>query len=223
MAGRFAFKAETINVPVPFSASHRERQFLLVEWRLGSRISRMENPFTDPLTGLFNYTFFREILARETASSDRYSLLSLLMIDIDRFKLIDDILGHVVGNKVLVEVAKILQQSVRNTDFVFRYGGDEFAVLLTGTNLEGAGYAAEKLLFKVETAEILRSLGRSGTVTVSIDYSEYQRGHHFDTLIKEVNGALQVCKDAGGNHAFPYKRGRGPNDDWTSGVWAPVS
>src|SRR5947208_6798047 len=81
---------------------------------------------TDSLTGAYNTRFFHEVLGRETARADRYSTpLSLLMIDIDTFKLINDTFGHVVGNKVLTEIASTLKQTVRNTDFVFRCGGEE--------------------------------------------------------------------------------------------------
>src|SRR5262249_44058864 len=115
---------------------------------------------TDSLTGVFNTRFFHEVLARETARADRYTTpLSLLMIDIDAFKLVNDTYGHVVGNKVITHIATILKQTVRNTDFVFRCGGDEFGVVLPGTNLDGALHVAEKILQKVETANILESLG----------------------------------------------------------------
>src|SRR5215471_7553393 len=105
---------------------------------------------TDSLTGVFNTRFFHEVLARETARADRYSTpLSLLMIDIDAFKVVNDTYGHVVGNKVLTQISTSLKHTVRNTDFVFRCGGDEFGVVLPGTNLEGAMYVAEKILQKV--------------------------------------------------------------------------
>jgi PleD family two-component response regulator len=73
--------------------------------------------------------------------------------------------------------------------------------VLPGTNLEGAMYAAEKLLHKVETAQILASLGYSGSVTVSIGVSEYRRGNHFDTLVSEANQALFICKRSSKNCA----------------------
>src|SRR5213593_1742410 len=115
---------------------------------------------TDPLTGAYNTRFFHEVLGRETARAERYTTpLSLLMIDIDSFKVVNDTFGHVVGNKVLSEIAILLKQSVRNTDFVFRCGGDEFGVALPDTNMEGAMHAAEKILHKIESADILTVLG----------------------------------------------------------------
>src|SRR5207244_11698406 len=122
----------------------------------------------------------------EAARAARYTTpLSLLMIDIDTFKLVNDTFGHVVGNKVISQIANTLKQTVRNTDFVFRCGGDEFGVVLPGTNLEGAMRVAEKILQKVEAADILNSLGYRGPVNVSIGLSEYHRGSHFETLVAE--------------------------------------
>ena len=150
---------------------------------------------TDSLTGVYNTRFFHEVLGRETARADRYSTpLSLLMIDIDTFKLVNDTFGHVVGNKVLTATAKTLGHTVRNTDFVFRCGGDEFGVVLPGTDVDGAMHVAEKILQRIDTAEILTQLGYSGRVTVSIGISEYHRGSHFETLVAEADQALYVAK-----------------------------
>jgi diguanylate cyclase (GGDEF)-like protein len=161
---------------------------------------------TDSLTGVFNTRFFHEVLARETARADRYSTpLSLLMIDIDAFKLVNDTYGHVVGNKVITHIANILKQTVRNTDFVFRCGGDEFGVVLPGTTLDGALHVGEKILQKVETANILESLGYSGPVTVSIGLSEYHRGSHFETLVAEADQALYTSKRSSKNCVRAFK------------------
>jgi diguanylate cyclase (GGDEF)-like protein len=160
---------------------------------------------TDSLTGVYNTRFFHEVLGRETARADRYTTpLSLLMIDIDAFKLVNDTFGHVVGNKVLTNIAKTLEQTVRNTDFVFRCGGDEFGIVLPGTNLEGAMRVAEKILEKVESSAVLSSLGYSGSVTVSIGLSEYHRGSHFETLVAEADKALYACKHSSKNCARAF-------------------
>jgi two-component system, cell cycle response regulator len=161
---------------------------------------------TDSLTGVYNTRFFHEVLGRETARADRYSTpLSLLMIDIDTFKLVNDTFGHVVGNKVLTQIAKTVDHTVRNTDFVFRCGGDEFGVVLPGTDVEGAMRVAEKILQKVEASDILTSLGYSGRVTVSIGVSEYHRGSHFETLVAEADQALYMSKRGSKNCAKAFQ------------------
>jgi diguanylate cyclase (GGDEF)-like protein len=161
---------------------------------------------TDSLTGVYNTRFFHEILARETARADRYMTpLSLLMIDVDTFKLVNDTFGHVVGNKVLAHIARTIQQAVRNTDFVFRCGGDEFGVVLPGTNLDGAMFVADKVLQKVQSSEILASLGYSGPVTVSIGVSDYSPGSHFETLVAEADQALYACKRSSKNCVKAYR------------------
>lgn len=176
--------------------------------RLFSELQR--SAITDSLTGVYNTRFFHKILASEAARAHRYSTpLSLLMIDIDAFKQVNDTFGHVVGDKVLVEIGRVLEHAVRNTDYVFRTGGDEFAVVLPGTTAEGAVRVAEKILRKVETgqilqnlgysSQILQNLGHSGSLTVSIGISDYQKGSHFETLITEADQALYSSKRSSKN------------------------
>jgi diguanylate cyclase (GGDEF)-like protein len=160
---------------------------------------------TDPLTGIYNTRFFHEVLGRETARADRYNTsLSLLMIDIDAFKSVNDNYGHLIGNKVLTHVSKSLELSVRNTDFVFRCGGDEFGIVLPGTNVEGAMHVAQKILQKVESGGILATLGHSGTVTVSIGVSEHRPNSHFETLVAEADHALLISKRSSKNRATAF-------------------
>jgi diguanylate cyclase (GGDEF)-like protein len=164
---------------------------------------------TDALTGLYNTRFFQEILSREAARAHRYStFLSLLMIDVDGFKQVNDTFGHLVGDKVLVHISQILGDAVRNTDFVFRCGGDEFGVVLPGTNTDGAVYVAEKILQKVQSSQILHAIGYSGPITVSIGVSEYQKGTHFETLVAEADQALYSSKRSSKNCVMAYSKGQ---------------
>jgi diguanylate cyclase (GGDEF)-like protein len=161
---------------------------------------------TDYLTGAYNRLFFYEVLRRETARADRHNTpLSLLIADIDTFKFINDTFGHVVGNKVLTQIAKTLGDTVSNTDFVFRSGPDEFGIILPGVDLEGAMRVAEKILHRVETGQILKSLGCSGRVTVTIGLSEYRRGSHFETLVAEAEQALYTAQRASKNCARAFR------------------
>jgi diguanylate cyclase (GGDEF)-like protein len=166
-----------------------------------------KSAITDSLTGLYNTRFFNEVLNREAARADRYSApLSLLMIDVDSFKLVNDTFGHVVGNKVLTQIGKAIQKAVRNTDFVFRCGGDEFGIVLPATTMDGALHAAGKILEKVERSDILVSLGYTGNVTVSIGVSEFRRGTHYESMVAEADQALYASKRSSKNCARAFGR-----------------
>jgi diguanylate cyclase (GGDEF)-like protein len=182
--------------------------FAAIALENGSLFSELQrSAITDSLTGLYNTRFFNEVLNREVARAERYgSPMSLLMIDADGFKVINDTYGHVVGNKVLTQIGRAVQKSVRNTDFVFRCGGDEFGVVLPGTSIDGALHTAEKILQKVDQNAILGSLGFSGTVTVSIGVAEFRRGSPHETLLAEADQALYIAKRESKNCARTLPR-----------------
>ena len=154
----------------------------------------------DTLTGVYNNRFFVEVLKRETARADRYSTpLSLLMIDVDSFKHVNDNFGHLVGNKVLTQIAKIFKDAVRTTDFICRCGGDEFGIVLPGTIAKGALPAAKKILERVHSGNILQTLGRSGATTVSIGIAEHRYSDLPESLVGHADQALYAAKRAGKN------------------------
>ena len=155
---------------------------------------------TDPLTGVYNTRFFHEVLNREAARSKRHrTTLSLLMIDVDSFKAVNDTYGHIVGDKLLVQIGQILNECVRATDLVFRCGGDEFGVILPGTSSEGALHVAEKILERMQSGEVLKSLGYAGPASVSIGIAEYRHGSPSENLVADADHALYDSKRAGKN------------------------
>lgn len=155
---------------------------------------------TDPLTGVYNTRFFHEVLNREAARAKRYrTTLSLLMIDVDSFKAINDTYGHLVGDKLLVQIGRVLNACVRTTDLVFRCGGDEFGVVLPGTSAEGALHVAEKILTLSRSGEILEHLGYAGTTSVSIGIAEYRHGSPSENLVADADHALYDSKRSGKN------------------------
>jgi len=158
---------------------------------------------SDALTGLKNRRAFRERLADEMRRAARYQLpLSLLMLDVDKFKQFNDTFGHPAGDEVLKQFAKILQAGARGSDFAARYGGEEFVVLLPNTDAEAAKVLSERLRSAIESASWpLREVTASGGVATSIprgvgdeslqDESEY--------LLSEADKALYRSKADGRN------------------------
>jgi diguanylate cyclase (GGDEF)-like protein len=169
---------------------------------------------TDPLTGVYNTRFFHEVLNREAARSKRHrTTLSLLMIDVDAFKAINDTYGHLVGDKLLVQIGHVLNACVRTTDLVFRCGGDEFGVVLPGTSAEGAMHVAEKILELVQSGDILKNLGYSGNTSVSIGIAEYRHGSPSENLVADADHALYDSKRSGKNTARIFGKSTGRSKD----------
>ena len=130
---------------------------------------------TDALTGLHNHRYFQEIFNLELYRAERYQKsLGMLMIDVDDFKRFNDTYGHPAGDKILVTIGKVISKSLRKVDFAFRYGGEEFIILLPETGLESAVNAAERLRESIcsETAGIVGG-GTAEGVTVSIGVACY--------------------------------------------------
>jgi diguanylate cyclase (GGDEF)-like protein len=154
---------------------------------------------TDGLTKLHNHRFFQDQLTREIRRADRASTpLSLLLIDIDDFKSLNDRFGHAAGDELLHGLALIMNAAVRSSDLLARYGGEEFAVLAPGTNQEGAYQLAEKLRTAIaESSFILGDSMRITRVTVSAGVSQFNgdRRKFFD----EADRALYRAKAAGKN------------------------
>lgn len=154
---------------------------------------------TDSLTGLYNRRKLDEFLAGQIARFQRHGRgFSVLMLDIDHFKPLNDNHGHQLGDEVLAQVAKILAQSIRNVDFAARYGGEEFVVVLAETDLPAAVDTAERIRATVADAAY-GSAEQPIAVTVSVGVAEYQNDETADTVIARADRALYQAKDAGRN------------------------
>ncbi len=127
---------------------------------------------TDFLTGLYNHRYFQQIFNQELGRAKRYQkLMSLIMLDVDDFKMFNDRFGHAVGDKVLVAIGEIIGKSLRKVDFAFRYGGEEFVLILPETSLEHAIMAADRLRERIasETENAVpEAAGRAITVSVGV-------------------------------------------------------
>jgi len=151
---------------------------------------------TDPLTGAYNRARFDERLAEELDRVDRHKTsLTLILLDIDHFKKVNDTYGHPAGDHVLTELATIVRERLRSIDLFARWGGEEFAVLAPDTDDEGANHLAEKIRFAVEQHDF----GEVGRVTVSMGVAGYRSGESAGQLLRRVDIALYQAKEAGRN------------------------
>jgi len=154
----------------------------------------------DPLTGLWNR---REVLSRlkeHIKHAGRFGEeLSLLMLDIDYFKKVNDRYGHITGDDVLEKVAALMLHNIRDTDIAGRYGGDEFLIVLPRTNLPRGLSVAERLRQVIEAAEMRELQGNVFSITVSQGFCSYERGEDIFSLIARTDNALYRAKQKGRN------------------------
>lgn len=152
-----------------------------------------ELSFLDGLTNIYNRRYFDETMLKELERAKRYSKkFSLLMMDLDDFKKFNDSYGHIAGDKLLVEFSNIVVSTIRKIDFVFRYGGEEFAVFLPETNIEEITPMLERILEKVRTKL---------SITVSIGVAEFDPQKDQDKtaedIVADADKALYEAKNTG--------------------------
>lgn len=163
---------------------------------LSQKLKKLAN--TDALTGISNRRHILSILQKEFQRNQRYDqTFSLLMVDIDHFKLVNDTYGHPVGDQVLQEIAIFLGNSLRSVDTLGRLGGEEFLVVLPATTLDGALELGERLCSKVRNLNIETDAGFV-QVTLSIGVTVYNSEDSYDeVMLKRVDDALYKAKELG--------------------------
>ncbi|MFH1415014.1 MAG: diguanylate cyclase [Elusimicrobiota bacterium] len=155
---------------------------------------------TDGLTGLYNHRHFQEQMQVELSRAQRYDLsFSLIMMDVDNFKDINDTYGHPVGDEILIKVGKHLKKVLRESDMIARYGGDEFVVLLPETPKEGATIVGER----IRSGLIDNKIGGDIVVCASIGISAYpDDGVYSQDIISKADNALYKAKQDGRNRTY---------------------
>lgn len=159
----------------------------------------------DEKTGLYNYRQFRHKMEEEWLRAERYGTpLSLIMMDLDDFKELNDTHGHLAGDRALQEFATLVAGGARATDQAARYGGEEFAIILPATTLRAAITVADHIRRAVMTKELMkRSTGEHlGRVTVSIGVAVLRKGETAQSLIERADSCLYTAKRCGRNRVM---------------------
>jgi len=150
----------------------------------------------DPLTNVYNRRKFSELLDQEIERVERYNrALSVVLLDIDYFKKINDTYGHDVGDYVLKRMTKLIKENIRRVDTLARYGGEEFVVILPETGIKGAMAVAERIRRVIEET----SFNKVDHVTISAGVSVFKDGDNHQSVVKKADNALYVAKREGRN------------------------
>lgn len=161
----------------------------------------------DALTHLLNRRFLPAVLTREMAMARRSEVpFSLLLLDLDRFKKINDTFGHAGGDLVLQQASDLITSSVRAGDFVFRYGGEEILIVLVEVDKERAMRVAETIREKFASEQLHVGEDRTASITVSIGVATYNGHPDYETMMKDADAALYQAKDAGRNRCVASER-----------------
>lgn len=162
---------------------------------------------TDPVTGLFNHRKMSRDLKREVVRSKRYRHpFSYIMVDIDHFKDFNDLYGHQAGDSLLHMVARSLETGRREVDRVYRYGGEEFSILLPETEIQEAFEVAEKLRKQIESMEVeVEDFAEPLSVTVSMGVASYpDDGAGPEVIVTSADSAMYAAKESGRNRVVCY-------------------
>jgi len=189
----------------------QDNEILLLEHLLCGLVYPLRNALTyldavraaqkDPLTGAYNRAALDAAMTREVELARRHRTpLSLIVIDIDKFKSINDTYGHAAGDDIIKAFSNLVNQVIRKTDMLFRYGGEEFVVLMSNANQDGAMLLAERIRRKVERLDIqIPNQPLTLAVTVSLGVASLKGNENGQILFERADNALYKAKSEGRN------------------------
>jgi two-component system cell cycle response regulator len=176
----------------------KERQLTEERIRMMEKLQKLA--ITDGLTKLYNSRSFYSQLELEVDRFNRYKHpLSLLLLDIDHFKDYNDTYGHLEGDKVLVRFSQLIKSCLRTNDSAYRYGGEEFTVILPETGGEEARTVAQRIRTALETEKFSPLDGQTVTITISIGVTQYHPKEELSTFIQRADKAMYLSKQNGRN------------------------
>ena len=176
----------------------KERELTQERVRMMEKLQRLA--ITDGLTKLHNSRSFYSQLEVEVDRFNRYKHpLSLLLLDIDHFKEYNDNYGHLEGDKVLVRISQLIKACLRKLDTAYRYGGEEFTVILPETGGEEAGLVAERIRKTVQSEKFKPEAGKELGITISIGAAQYSPEEQLSTFIQRADKAMYISKQKGRN------------------------
>lgn len=164
---------------------------------IGNSLSALYDVATrDEKTGVYNHRFFRNVLDLEIEKAKRKKeKLCLIVVDVDFFKKVNDKFGHLVGDKILKELAKNLESQLRKYDVLSRFGGEEFFVMLPETSIQKAKKIAERLRKNLWKNKVLKKY----EITISLGVTEFKQRDSVDKMVHRADKALYKSKDCGRN------------------------
>ncbi|MDQ7073661.1 MAG: GGDEF domain-containing protein [Gammaproteobacteria bacterium] len=166
----------------------------------------LQYAFYDALTGTHNRLGMDQMLPREIQLAQRHQTpISLLIVDLDRFKRVNDTLGHQAGDALLCELTTVFRRYLRKTDLIFRYGGDEFVIALNNTDQKGANIVATRIQQGIATTPF-NFKGMEINISVSIGLTEIQPDDSLDSAFCRADEALYQAKRQGRNTVVPLQK-----------------
>ena len=177
----------------------RERSLINERDKMIARLKKLS--IRDPLTELYNSRQFYAQLEDEIQRSERYlHPLSLIFIDIDNFKAINDTYGHMVGDQALLLIAKKMQTSLRSQDTAYRFAGDEFTIILPETTSDNAKFVADRIRSEMEKESLVILEQEITKITLSLGIAEYQRNEKKEQFVHRADVTMYEAKKKGGNN-----------------------